>query len=130
MRLPNWPALLDAYIERHRGTPFAYGQHDCALFAAGAVQAITGNRPPMPVWHNARQAMRALFAAGSLRDAVDAVLPALPGPAHAQRGDVMLVPMVHGPCLAVCAGHLWAAPGASGLAFGPVGDAVAAWGVR
>lgn len=41
-RLPDWRPRLVAYLEDVRCRPFAYGQHDCALFAAGAIQAMTG----------------------------------------------------------------------------------------
>ena len=44
-RLPDWRARLGAHIAAHRTRPFAYGEHDCATFAAGAVQAVTGSDP-------------------------------------------------------------------------------------
>ena len=44
-RLPDWRTRLGAHIAAHRTRPFAYGAHDCATFAAGAVQAVTGSDP-------------------------------------------------------------------------------------
>ena len=41
-RLPDWRPRLVAYLEEVRTRPFAYGAHDCALFAADAVRAMTG----------------------------------------------------------------------------------------
>lgn len=41
-RLPDWRPRLQAWLTEVRQRPFAYGDHDCALFAAGAVQAMTG----------------------------------------------------------------------------------------
>lgn len=41
-RKPNWRTLLAAYVEQVAHKPFAWGEHDCALFAAGAVEAMTG----------------------------------------------------------------------------------------
>ena len=41
-RRPDWRPRLVAYLEEVRARPFAYGSHDCALFAAGAVMAMTG----------------------------------------------------------------------------------------
>ena len=41
-RLIDWQARLVSYLADCRTRPFAYGAHDCALFAAGAVQAMTG----------------------------------------------------------------------------------------
>lgn len=41
-RLPDWRSRLFAYIDDARARPFAWGRHDCAFFAAGAVEAMTG----------------------------------------------------------------------------------------
>ena len=41
-RLADWRPRLVAYLEEVRARPFGYGSHDCALFAAGAVMAMTG----------------------------------------------------------------------------------------
>lgn len=42
-RLDDWRARLAAEMDRQRRTPFAWGEHDCALgFATGIVEAITG----------------------------------------------------------------------------------------
>lgn len=41
-RLPDWQPRLLAYLRGIAAEPFAPGRHDCALFAAGAVQAMTG----------------------------------------------------------------------------------------
>ena len=42
-RRPDWRIRLIAYLERCARTPFEDGQHDCALFLAGGVEAITGH---------------------------------------------------------------------------------------
>ncbi|TAG28565.1 MAG: hypothetical protein EAZ40_03420 [Rhodobacterales bacterium] len=42
-RLPDWRPRLVAYLASVSSQPFAYGTHDCALFAAGAVDAMTGH---------------------------------------------------------------------------------------
>lgn len=41
-RLSDWEARLSDYLQERREMPFKYGSNDCAHFAAGAVQAITG----------------------------------------------------------------------------------------
>lgn len=41
-RIPHWrPALFD-YVHAVAAKPFAWGEHDCALFAAGAIKVMTG----------------------------------------------------------------------------------------
>lgn len=42
MRSETWHADLAEYIVSVGARPFAWGTHDCATFAAGAVQAMTG----------------------------------------------------------------------------------------
>lgn len=41
-RFSFWRTALFEYVHGVARTPFAWGSHDCALFAAGAVQAMTG----------------------------------------------------------------------------------------
>lgn len=41
-RLPDWRPRLVAYLSAHARAAFRPGVHDCALFVAGAVEAMTG----------------------------------------------------------------------------------------
>ncbi len=41
-RLSDWHHRLSIYLGSVRQTPFAPGQMDCALFVAGAIEAMTG----------------------------------------------------------------------------------------
>ena len=42
-RLPQWDTvLLPQYVRSRAKLPFTWGENDCCLFAAGAIQAITG----------------------------------------------------------------------------------------
>lgn len=45
MRIGDWEQALSAYLAECEGRAYGYGEHDCALFAAGAVAAITGVDP-------------------------------------------------------------------------------------
>ena len=42
MRLPGWEDRLNAHVMAHLSRPFRWGRTDCATFAAGAVEALTG----------------------------------------------------------------------------------------
>ena len=44
-RRHDWPFQLLTTTEAMLGTPFEWGVNDCALFAAGAVKAMTGFDP-------------------------------------------------------------------------------------
>jgi hypothetical protein len=41
-RKPNWQTLLHEFLEKRVREPFTWGGNDCALFAADAVNVITG----------------------------------------------------------------------------------------
>jgi hypothetical protein len=42
MRFEDWQSRLVEYLSGVSRAEFAYGTHDCALFCAGAVEAMTG----------------------------------------------------------------------------------------
>ena len=41
-RLPEWRERLQVYLQSIAHEPLEFGRHDCALFAADAVRAMTG----------------------------------------------------------------------------------------
>ena len=79
-RRPDWPACLAAWFERSRHLRFAWGVHDCCLWSAAGVCAITD-----------------VFLAADLRGKYstrkesEAVLRA-----HYQSTDVWDIPAAHG----------------------------------
>lgn len=66
MRLPDWKPRLTAYLTASMRRKFAYGVHDCALFAAGAVEAMTGvdHAAEWRGYRSRSEGMRALRADG------------------------------------------------------------------
>ncbi|ATC25215.1 DUF6950 family protein [Caulobacter vibrioides] len=112
----NYEAL-HAYVASHMRTPFAWGQHDCVLFAAGAVQAQTGEDPLRAYrgrWASERGAARVLKRLGGMEAAVNTVLQPIT-PAMAQRGDVAGWLDARGRLqLAIVEGETLVGPGPSG----------------
>ncbi len=41
-RRDDWQPRLMSYLTQVHAIPFSYGTHDCALFCAGALEAMTG----------------------------------------------------------------------------------------
>lgn len=83
MRLYNWESRLADYLRRVAREDFAWGRHDCALFAAGGVEAVTGE-DPAAAWRG-RYATRAdglrLIREAGFADHIDAatrLFPAVP----------------------------------------------------
>ena len=113
---------LAALVEQWRHRSFAWGVVDCCQFARAAlvqIHAVPADRLPDPVYTNQADALdhwarlggfEGLAAAAGLR-AVDV--------AHAQRGDLVLVPALpkqfKGYALAVSTGQTAVMPGAEGL---------------
>lgn len=134
-RLPDWPVRLEALLRERQARPFAWGVHDCALFAADAVQAITGQDLAQGLRGlSVRAALRRLRAHGPCANlglyalATQALGPAM-APVWASVGDVLLLPMGRRCALAVCNGDTAIGPGRHGLVHAAAGTALAAWRV-
>ncbi|MDF2603503.1 hypothetical protein [Sphingomonas sp.] len=93
-RKPDWDARLAAYLEPLRARPFVWGEHDCCIFAAGAVEAMTGV-DPMPEfrgrYRTAIGSARALrrYGAGDLAATLDGKFTRISA-ALAHRGDIVM----------------------------------------
>ncbi|WP_291732406.1 hypothetical protein [Leisingera sp. F5] len=95
-RLPDWRPRLAAYVARVARLPFRPGQHDCALFAAGAVEAMTGADLAAP-WRNTYRRLsegQAALQASGFEDHLAlaaSLFPEVPA-ALAQAGDLAVFP--------------------------------------
>lgn len=113
-RKADWEARLAAYLEPLRTRPFAWGEHDCCTFVAGAVEAMTG-ADPIPEFRgrysSAAGSTKALkrYGAGTLEATLDTKVARVPA-SLAQRGDVIMT----GGLLGICSGAFAIAVGAEG----------------
>jgi hypothetical protein len=136
-RRAGWRAGLAQYLARVAAVPFRPGVQDCALFAAGAVEAMTGADPAAP-WRGGYRSLaagkRALAKAG-FADHVAFVAAHFEeiAPARAGVGDLALLPAGRGDRLAA----LGVVQGAGVYVLRPGGLAVVdrleicrAWGVK
>jgi hypothetical protein len=129
-RREDWAEALADYLDARRDVPFAWGENDCASFAAGAVQAMTGEALQIPQVESAAAYLHFLRDHGPLDAIVDDTLgERLPSPAFAQRGDVVLLFLDERATLGVCIGVEAAAPGPDGMLTVPMAAASAAWRV-
>lgn len=108
-RLPDWEQRLHDFISANRTRAFAWGEWDCALFAASAVEAMTGFDFGRPFrargYTDARGAALALreVGAGTLLKTVDSHFARKPV-GLAGRGDIVMA----GTALGICDGpHAW-----------------------
>ena len=93
-RASDWEAALSEYINVMRHAPFEYGVNDCCMFAAGAVEAMTGVDAMSEFrgkYDSALSAAKALrdIGAGSLEATIDAKFSEV-AISQAKRGDIAL----------------------------------------
>lgn len=102
-RLDDWERRLNAYLAAPGRDVFEWGKNDCALFAAGAVDAITGTHPApefLNVYTDQRGAAEALreLGDGTLFRTFDTRFPRKE-PGFAQRGDLIWAQEAVGVCM-------------------------------
>jgi len=130
MRPVGWRGRLADYLAAVRGRPFRYGEHDCALFAAGAVAAMTGDDPAAGLrgkYRTMRAGLSAVQKAGFLDhvDMAKALWPSIPA-IRAQVGDLAVVETDAGGALGVVGGPMIFVLRREGLAQLPLTDAALA----
>lgn len=108
IRLPDWRPRLLAYVSEAARTPFEEGKHDCALFFAGAVEAMTGVDYAAPFrgrYTTTRGGLRVLRRDG-FADHIALAAHHLPDkpPAFLAVGDGAVVETDDGPALGVVQG--------------------------
>jgi hypothetical protein len=130
-RFEDWPERLHAFVAARSATPFAWGMHDCCIFAADAVLAVTGQDPGAP-WRGystARVAVRRMREPGLPAIASAALGEPIAAPL-AWRGDVVAVRLGKRIALGVCLGDVaTVAATPTGVAMVPMIAATAAWRV-
>jgi hypothetical protein len=135
-KVPNWRARYDQLIQDSQKQPFRWGEHDCAMFAAraldvqydlGVVKFIQANH----AYEGEDSAIQVIDEAGSLEHLVSDILgvDSVP-PGLLSVGDVALYDygrpdFPH--ALAVHDGHQLLAPGENGLTYLRLDRALKGW---
>lgn len=133
IRLPDWEERLHHYLAEHERAVFVWGGFDCALFAAGAVEAQRGDDPAAAYrgrYSTAVGAARALrrYGEGTLEATIDAGFAERPI-GFARRGDLVLVDGMVGVCVGPEALFIGEEDGAAGLVSYPRAAWSKAWEV-
>ena len=125
MRISNWPSALIAHIEDNRQTPFKWGVHDCMLWAASCIEAVTDNDPAKDLrgtYSTALAAIRIIDSYGGFNALVESLIDG--GEEMrihrnlASRGDLVTTTDERGhKALGICDTHHGVFPGPDGLTF-------------
>ena len=132
MRVHDWPERLALAVEAERQASFQWGVHDCCLFAADVVLAITGTDHAAIFrgrYDSEHGAMRLIAGHGSIEALITGLLGPAAHPSRAGRGDVVLADLALGPTLGICLGNECAFKAPEGLLFQPRAVAHLAWKV-
>ena len=116
-RLPNWRANLTQYLASQARREFKEGSHDCALFANGAIEAMTGVNL-VEKWgksySSTKDGLRKLKADG-FSDHIALAKSMLPVTETPQLGDIAVVPQPGLSALGVVQGSFVYVPGPRSL---------------
>lgn len=101
IRFHDWSTRLANYFEEYRDQPFEFGKFDCAMFACGAIHAMTSIRPleqyigKYSTEGGATRQMK-IFSGGGIRETAKKVCTEIGlfqvVPGLAKRGDMVLIP--------------------------------------
>ena len=133
VRRSDWRSRLSACIQGALEKPFEWGSHDCAIFAADAILAMTdvdlaaGFRGHYSTEIGGARRLRSAGHSDQLQLAAS-LLPEI-DPAFATDGDVCAFDTSGWSVLGLFVGDLIAAPGIDGLKFVPRTDAMRAFHV-
>jgi len=133
-RREDWPSHLAHELEAAYKRPFVWGEHDCCLFAANVVMAMTGIDGAADLrgrYKTRVGAARVIAKHGGLFGVVNEIC-ARHGfieinPKSAQRGDVVLLENDGAEALGIAAGTRIAAAGPDGLMYVAWSRAITAW---
>lgn len=132
MRRNDWQLRLEAFARSRASRPFAWGSNDCALFAADAVEAITGEHlcEDLRGYAGVREALKMLKEHGGVRGIASRALGEPIPVRMAAIGDVVVVPAGKREALGICNGGTVIVPGPGGMVAVSMQQALAAWKVR
>lgn len=137
-RNDDWPERLKYYLEDVRDRAFAWGENDCILFAAGALEQMTGVdtaaefRGKYKTELGAARLLKRLAPKGLPVAIAEALNTEEIAPLQAQRGDVVLIPTEDGKSalgIVDLRGTAVVSVGGSGLEYRSLSAAVKAWRV-
>ena len=132
MRLPDWQLRLATLCKERSSAPFKWGAHDCCLWAADCVVAVTGIDPAAKLrgtYSGAISAAHVLEEHGGVEAIATAALGEPVPVGFAAIGDIVCIEVDGRKSLALCNGMAVLATGLDRLECLSLDCAVCAWKV-
>lgn len=134
MRVEGWELRLGGVFDQWRDAPFEWGTHDCVLFAARCVEAVTGENPCPGLegtYTTQAGALAALSAAGyaDLAEAFEAAVGAPRPVLFARRGDIVLTDPFVSAVVDLTGETIVGLDPVAGFTFAPLRSAISAFTV-
>lgn len=128
-RRPDWTVALWDTVDAWSSEPFQWGVHDCCLFAARCIDAMTDTDYAVSLrdCYDDKESAQAFIAYhGSIQSAIGSFLGDMVD-ARPRRGDIAIVDTASGDGVGVCVGPTVAVPGDGGIVFYPISACRGAW---
>lgn len=135
-RITNWPIALATFMESRKNTRFAWGKHDCCMFAADAIRTITGvDLAATYRGYDSKEACREIIELhGGMAGLMESITAAHGLKecqiAFAKRGDLVLIDGSIGETIGIIAlNSKPCAPARRGYTFADKADVIKAWSI-
>ncbi len=132
MRRHDWCEKLYEQIDAHLHRSFSWGDNDCCLFAARAVDAMCDSNHEMVLrekYQDEASALEYIARSGGIAAAVDTFIGSHKVEARPMRGDVVLFEGSNGETLGICLGRYTAAMGTDGVVYADRPKVICYWSI-
>jgi len=130
-RYDDWQLRFETLVAENMSKAFSWGSHDCMLWAANAVEALTGFDAAEDLrgtYDSALGAARVVKELGGMEKLITDRLGVEPvGAGYANVGDILLADLEGQLTAAVCNGETMLAPSAECLVALPTLSALKCW---
>jgi len=132
MRRYDWASKLHEHIAANASSRFSWGDNDCCLFVARAVDVICDTEHATSLasrYHDEATAKEYIAQSGGIAAAVDTFIGPHKTEGRPMRGDVVLFSGSNGETLGICIGKHIASVGQSGVVMEDRAKTICYWSI-
>lgn len=132
MRRYDWASKLHEHIAANASSRFSWGENDCCLFVARAVDVICETEHAASLasrYYDEATAQAYIAQSGGIAAAVDIFIGPHKTEGRPMRGDVVLFGGANGETLGICVGRNIASVGQSGVVMEDRAKTICYWSI-